>query len=236
MTADERLALVRPKIERADTHIADLNTLIQTFYNTYRYEISTRSDRQNVELIPASISLITGDVLNNLQQALDDLAQQLYLVGSSSATFRAQTSFPIAASPTKFKFMLGRKVEGMKQDAIDAICALEPYKGGKGTDLWKFHRLYLGGKTAREMNRLLPEGAQITPFALFIRAADKSQPNAGNIISSAQEIEQNQDREFTFEIAIYESGLIDGEALLETLVRFRDRINSVITDFRPYLV
>jgi hypothetical protein len=131
--------------------------------------------------------------------------------------------------------MLGRKVEGMRQDAIDAICALEPYKGGKGADLWNFHRLYLGGKTAHEMNRLLPEEAQITPFALFIRAADKSQPGAGNIISGAQETEQNQDREFAFEIAIYESGLIEGEALLETLVRFRDRINSVVTDFRPYL-
>ena len=29
----------------------------------------------------------------------------------------------------------------MRQDAIDAIRALEPYKGGKGENLWVLHRL-----------------------------------------------------------------------------------------------
>jgi hypothetical protein len=91
--------------------------------------------------IPATIVMIAGDVLNNLRSTLDHLAQQLYLVGSGGSTFRDQTSFPIAETPKKFKSVLRGKVEGTRQDAIDAIRALEPYTGGKGADLWTFHRL-----------------------------------------------------------------------------------------------
>jgi hypothetical protein len=150
MTADERLALIRLKAERADKHILDLNAAIQTFYSTNPYEVSTKRDPETGNLahymvradpIPATIVMIAGDALNNLRSTLDHLAQQLYLVGSGGSVFRDQTSFPIAETPKKFKSVLWGKVEGMRQDAIDAIRALEPYTGGKGADLWTFHRL-----------------------------------------------------------------------------------------------
>src|SRR6266404_7962836 len=102
MTADERLALIRLKIERADQHISDLNTAVGAFFATNPYETSTKTDPETgkpvhyltkVDAVPVSISIITGDILNNLRSSLDHLAQQLYLVGSGSADFRDQTSF-----------------------------------------------------------------------------------------------------------------------------------------------
>jgi hypothetical protein len=46
MTADERLALVRLKIERADKHINDLNAEIRRFFNSNPYTIATKHDAQ----------------------------------------------------------------------------------------------------------------------------------------------------------------------------------------------
>ena len=74
MTADERLALVRLKIERADEHIADLQAKIRSFFDSNPYKIATKRDpntRQliyyvdSVEPVPVAFTTITGDILNN---------------------------------------------------------------------------------------------------------------------------------------------------------------------------
>src|SRR5262249_23174019 len=43
--------------------------------------------------------------------------------------------------PVKNKPAFDKYVTGMRQDAIDAISAIEPYKRGKGHQLWVLHRL-----------------------------------------------------------------------------------------------
>lgn len=151
LTADERLALVRLKIERADKHIMDLQTEIRNFIDSNPYEVASKRNPQTRQLIyyvaradpiPNTFAAITGDVLNNLRNSSDHLAQQLYLVGTGGAKgYRDQTSFLIAETAKKFKAGLPGKLEGMRQDAIKEIRALEPCQGGQGADLWAFHRL-----------------------------------------------------------------------------------------------
>jgi len=151
MTADERLALARLKIERADKHIDDLKAAVRSFFDSGPYLIGHKHDPHtrklvyyiaSVQPVPVAIALILGDILHCLRDALDHLAQQLYLIGTGNAnSYRDKTSFLIAKSAKDFKAGLAGKVEGMRKDAIDAISALEPYPGGKGADLFTFHRM-----------------------------------------------------------------------------------------------
>jgi hypothetical protein len=235
MTADERLALVCQKIERADKHVSDLNAAIEAFYSTNPYEVGIKHNGQTgklvhymvrVDPVPAHIVMVTGDVLNNLRSALDHLAQQLYLVGSGSTTSTSKTSFPITETREVFEKIFKSKVDGMKADAKDAIRAVEPYGGGKGDALWRLHQLNnidkhriiltawstmrsmdMGAKIVRDLNPMLPDWAKIAPFDFFLKPANKTELKVGDVIAGADQIEQHDKRRFIFEIAIYEPGL-----------------------------
>jgi hypothetical protein len=151
VTAEERLALIGLKIERAKKHIEDLNVALGAFKDSNPYEVAAKRDPQTRQLIyyvskasatPASVPTITGDILQNLRSALDHLAYQMFLVGTGGlkgAGFKIY--FPIERSVHQFKSRFEGKVEGMRTDAKDAIRALEPYNGGKGHDFWVLNEL-----------------------------------------------------------------------------------------------
>jgi hypothetical protein len=142
----------------------------------------------------------------------------------------------------------------MRQDAIDAICAVEPYPGGKGADLWTFHRLNnidkhrliitvgsafnsvdIGSYLTANMRAMT--GWAIPSFSLLLQPADKLFPlEAGKeLFIGAPDDEPNQNMKFAFDVAVHEPGLIDGEPILKTVVQFRDRINGVVDAFRACL-
>ena len=204
MTADERLALIRLKLKRADKHIDDLKGSLRTFLNSNPYVIATKRNpdtRQliyyisKVEPVPTCIATIAGDILHCLRDALDHLAQQLYLVGTGgSKGYRDKTSFPISPTAKDFKAGFDRKVEGMRQDAVDAIAALEPYPSGKGADLWILHRLNnidkhrlivtvgsafrgmdLGAVAIEMFNQAFPD-IETPAMSAFFRSADRKFP------------------------------------------------------------
>jgi hypothetical protein len=268
MTAEERIALINLKIERADQHIGCLESTIKSFVDSNPYKVGTKRDPEtrkliyyveSVQPVPVIVATIAGDALHCLRDALDHLAQQLYLVGSGNANgYRDKTSFPVAQSAKKFKAGLAGKVEGMRQDAIDAICALEPYAGGKGSSLWTFHRLnnidkhrliitvgsafnsvdigaiitaHMRGHTSR------PGGIAIPAISLFIRPADKLFPlEAGKeLLIGTPDEEPNENVQFRFDIAVHEPGLIDGEPIIPTLMQFRDLVKGVVESFRQFL-
>jgi hypothetical protein len=264
MTPDERLKLVRLKIERADKHIDCLKTAIQSFINSKPYKVATKRDPDTRKLIyyvesaqpvPVDIATIAGDALSCLRDALDHLAQQLYLVGTGNAQgYRDKTGFPISSSAKNFKSDFSRKVEGMRQDAVDAIRALEPYSGGKGADLWTLHRLnnidkhrliltvgtsfgsvdlgaYIKAHAEKAFGKTLPD------IELFVAPADNLFPlEAGKeLFIGAPDEEPNDKMKFKFDVAINEAGLIEGKPVLETLMQFRDRVNGIVEAFRPCL-
>jgi hypothetical protein len=270
MTADERLALARLKIERANKHIDDLQIAVSTFFDSAPYKVAAKRDPDtrkmiyylaSVEPVPTVLPAIAGDILHCLRDALDHLAQQLYLVGTGGANgYRDKTSFLISPSAKDFKSGLPRIVEGMRQDAIDAISAIEPYVGGKGADLWPFHRLNnidkhrlivtvgsaiqgvgIGPIMERSFGDSLPAGmAELIKTAaanLFIRPANNLFPlKAGDkLFIDAADAEEHKDMQFSFEVVIHEPGVVEGKPILETLVQFRDRISGIVDAFRPCL-
>jgi hypothetical protein len=138
------------KIARAKKHINDFRDAAVAFGKTDPYGIAIERDpktRQRtytitkVTPIPPEISLIAGDAIQNLRSALDYLA--CGLVRANKATPSSQVCFPISESEPLTERQQTRfagQVEGMRQDAIDAIKAIKPYKGGNNT-LWMLHRL-----------------------------------------------------------------------------------------------
>jgi len=264
MSQHERLALARLKIERANNHIDCLNAEVRAFFDTNPYKVANKRDPdtrrliyyiESVQSVPVTIAAITGDALHCLRAALDHLAQQLYLAGTGNAKgYRDQTSFPIAKSAKEFKSGLARKVEGMRQEAVDAICALEPYHGGKGSDLWTLHRLNnidkhrliltvgsafrsvdLGALMTAQMGKLL--GKTLPALDAFFRPADNLFPlEVGQeLLIDDIDAEPNEKMQFRFDVGINEVGLIEGSPVLETVVAFRDRVSDVVDSFSRYL-
>jgi hypothetical protein len=267
MSAQDALALIRLKIERANKHISDIDAASRAFFDAKPYKVATKRDPEtrkmvyylsSVDPVPASLATAAGDTIHNLRCSLDHLAQQLYLTGTGGANgYRNQTSFLITNSAKDFKSSLPGKIEGMRQDAVDAIRALEPYKGGKGEDLWVLHRLNnidkhrlivtvgssfqsvdIGAHMGQLMAKAFPEKLKGFSFpGLFIRPADNLFPlKAGDeLFIDGPDAEANEKMNFRFNIAVNEPGVIEGKPLLEALVEFSNRVSGIVASFEPCL-
>jgi hypothetical protein len=137
------------KLERAKKHITDFDTEWMSFVNRGGYLILPKDDAQkgqrsyylSAEEIPPVLSLIAGDAIQNLRSSLDHLAHHLVVLGKGRPGSFRHAYFPISESAAKYEAESPRKIAGMRQGAIDAINAIEPYQGGAGYTLWQLHEL-----------------------------------------------------------------------------------------------
>ncbi len=266
MTAAERLAHIWPKVERAKQHVTELERACHAFLNTNPYVVGTKQDPQTRKLIyyvasvqapPASIATITGDVLQNLMSALDHLAYQLVCVGMGSDGPFYHVYFPVADSATEYQIENSRKVKGMRPEAIRAIDAIKPYRGGNDP-LWRLYKLNIvdkhrtiitvgsafrsvdiGSHVHELLSALLPAGGATLPaISLGLRPADRLFPlKAGaELFIDAPNAKVNDKMAFRFEIAFGEPKIIEGEPLVETLHQFTDLVSKIIPGFEPLLV
>ena len=114
----------------------------------------------------------------------------------------------------------------MRQDAIDAIDAIKPYKGGNDT-LWQLHRLNVVDK-----HRLLVtvgssfQSLDIGPtLSRGLRALIPDEPDA----------EPDEHQQIRFAVVINEPGVLEGEVIVETLRQMVDLVDHVVLVFRPLL-
>jgi hypothetical protein len=137
----DRLIGCRAKIERAKRHIDDLQLAVRRFLDSRPYEVRTKDDPKmgkriyyvsRVDPMPRAIAAITGDVLQNLRSTLDYIAYQAVTVGLGVPPAKPwEVEYPVADDASKYPDLRDRKVKGAKQDALDAIDATKPYKGGR---------------------------------------------------------------------------------------------------------
>ena len=268
MTANERFALIWHKIERANKHITDLNNALRAFGATNPYRVGIKRDPDTrkpiyymakVDAVPAEISMILGDAVQNLRASLDHLAQQLCLVGSGGAGYRKNTSFFIAPNASEYERLVSRKVEGMRQDAVDVLRALEPYKGGNGNDFWVLHSLnniekhraivtaaatYRSVDIGRIMMRALAPaaekvmpGAKLPALSIGLIPADNLCPlkEGDELFVDAADAEFDKQMKFTFDVAIYEPEVIKPRPMMEIVQHLANLVSNTVTTFKPLL-
>ncbi len=150
----DNLQSARSKIDRAKKHIADLDGALSSFNDSKPYRVETKRDPQtgqqihymaSVADVPLAVSLIAGDAIHNLRSALDYLACQLVAIGTGKLP-GSHVYFPIGNDAADYESRCSGQVKGARQDAIKAIDAIEPYKGGKGHQLWILHKLDIADK------------------------------------------------------------------------------------------
>ncbi|HEX8843333.1 MAG TPA: hypothetical protein VF791_01635 [Pyrinomonadaceae bacterium] len=254
MTADERLSLIRLKVERAKKHIRDFEVLKTEFIKTKPYTLVTDFDPHtgynntrvtNLTSPPVELGLIAGDAIHNLRSALEHLARQLVLINGGTPTI--QTGFPVWEDPTEYRAQRNRRVQGMKQSAIDAIDATEPYNGGKGTGLWVLHDLDIADKHHALLVTLISvtNASVLTTNPYWWRGGfgvkNFALPNFGTPLKDG-DVVLTCDPEFqdnvkpTFDVALVEHKVVKGKPLLEGLHYLSNLVDSLILSFRDELI
>lgn len=237
MTANDRIILIRVKIERAKKNLENLEREIIAFGNKTFQAVTTDPNTKTRKLgehriIDFDFLAASGDVVHNLRSALDHLANQLVWVGSGEEPSR-RVEFPIAKDAATYERDKARKVEGMCPKAIKAIDALKPYKGGNDA-LWRIHELDNIDKHralftyARDC--MLVADWLISGFPFDLKA---SHPEFGTVGAFDSEVEQNM--EFDIDEAITKVKVIAGDALLPSLHQLLDFTWDLILSFKPFL-
>jgi hypothetical protein len=276
MTADERLALIQIKIERAKKHIIDLKGEIDAFLGTQPYGVVINIDSKTGKMsyqvskitpTPRIIAAISGDAIQNLRTALDHLAWHLLLVclGTTASDFRFH--FPIANTANEYKSLIDRKVQRLRRDAIEAFRKIEAYQGGNGHQFWVLNRLNnidkhrsiivvgsgshgtnLGALVQRMALRNMEQSGRYGPsfkaaefpkLDAFFGLADDVRPllKVGDALieNLTPDMEMDEQRDFTFDIALNEPKVIEAKSLIETVQHFADLVSNTVLLFKPCL-
>jgi hypothetical protein len=261
------------KVEWAEHHIRNLQSAIGAFNASKPYEVAPQRELHTRKLIyyasriddvPRTIACIAGDAIQNLRSAIDHLVYELYRVANTTRKPPTRIGFPIFEDATKYKTYSRRKVEGIRQDAIDAIDAIEPYKGGKGEQLWVLHELnnidkhrfvttivaahrgldigaHLSGflqDSIRQKNAMTPDSSRPVPPTVHAIFTVDPMPRVktGDILFvDAPDAEVNEEMKFTFDVAIDETGVIQGKPLVETLHQLAKLVDGILKEFEPLL-
>ncbi len=259
-TVDERLKQIIPKIDRAKEHTAELKRQLNTFFSSNPFKVGAKRDPQtqrliyyivSAEPIPDVISLVVGDVIQNLRSALDHLAYQIVCNDTGEKPPKPNAIyFPIADDFTRYEAKKNNNLEGAHPDTIAAIDALKPYKGGNDT-IWALHRLNniekhrvlltagsqmtglnIGHLIAQDIKSFSPEkDLQVPKINMFLRPADTGFPlKAGSeLYIGAVDEQPDPKQEFRIRIALNEPGIIDEQDILETVKQFVEEVDNIIT-------
>lgn len=269
MPARERLEVIGVKVERAKEHLRSLETEVRSYLASTPYVVGTRRDPESRRLIyflvsvqptPLKISAILGDSIHNLRSALDHLAYQLVSVGTGKAP-SSHVYFPIADDRTKYLEQRRHQIKGASPQAIAAVDALTPYKGGSDT-LWKLHKLNnvdkhrvlitagsafqsvnIGPHLGREMQKqlastpLASKVSELPPLDLFLRPADRLFPlkQGDELFIDAPEAVSDEKLQFRFEVAFGEQDVIFGEPIIETLASMVTCVENLVPPFESHL-
>ena len=157
MAAEDRIGLILVKIDRAREHLRDLEALSGGSDHRNAYDFGPTFDPLGnaiedigpLVVLESRIPAMAGDAIHNLRCALDHLVFQLIEAGVEGGTTRTakpeDIGFPIFETEQDYTSNRMRKVHGARRQAIAAIDALRPYRGGDDL-LWRLHRLDINDK------------------------------------------------------------------------------------------
>ena len=253
------------KINRAKDHLQELQIRLREFINIQPYKISVKRNTERHPVyyiseakdVPIEISLIAGEVIQNLRTALDHLAYKLFKINTPSGDDGKHIYFPISDSLDGYNYDKTRKTKGMSENAINLIDTIKPYKEGNKT-LWQLHQLNnidkhrllftvgssfgslnLGATMERFMKRAFPDQADSFPKLppLFLKPADNMFPLrvGSELFVDAPDAEEVPNMQFRIDIVINEPGIIVGESVVNVLQSMIDEVEAVLVNFNPTL-
>lgn len=264
-TAAERLHHITTKLERARKHLHELKQLHDTFMRSNPYKVGNKRDPDsrrliyfiaNVEQPGDCMATAAGDILQNLMSTLDHIAYQLVCIGMGNEGPFYHVYSPIADSVDEYENKKPRRGQGMRADAIKAIDAIKPYKGGNDL-LWRLyklnnvdkHRLLTTvGSAFRSVNvgavmhsmmqkTLGDKGATLPAIDLYLWPADRLFPlkTGDELFIDAPDAEVNDRIQFRFDVAFGKTQIVEGEPPLEALSQLTGLVTEIVTKFEPFL-
>lgn len=241
LTAYARLVLLRIKVERAKQHFRDLEGIVLASRDKYLNvgigeDHPQPSHMERLPVYPFEILSTAGDVIHSLRSALDHLAYQLAIVGNGKPPSR-RVEFSIAKDADTYEREKARKVEGIRPEAVEAIDRLKPYKGGNDA-LWRIHELDNIDKhrfvfvIAKDALFEAPWFTDEMPYLIRPRTLNTDAPLFSGVFASEVENDVN----FEIEEAVNQTQVSERDALLPTLQKYIDIVESLILSFEPFLV
>jgi hypothetical protein len=255
------------KLARARKHIADLEPILKAFNAGNPYGIAATRDSMRkpvytvTKVTPTGPDAATtaGDALQNLRSALDHLAFTVVTLGRGAQPIDPRNvAFPIVDDRTKYLGLRNSRLQGARQNALDAVDKIEPWRGGKGEILWRLselnnidkHRLLItvgsfnsGVDIGRFLSRQIstswagafPEQPRPDPqISLVLNPADRLCPlKIGDVLFTGAPDEELGTETFYLDIALVEPGVLECEPIVKTLQGMADAVDKVLTDFAP---
>jgi hypothetical protein len=264
---------IRAKITRAEQHIQDFYIAVKAFNKSQPHGIEVKEDPKARERIyyvtkvidvPEGIAAIAVDALQNLRSPLDQITYQLEVLGLGGAEPKQRVYFPIANSASEYKSLRNGCIKAMRQDAIDAIDATEPYKGGKGHAFWQLNTLnkfdkhklleacdwyFAGFDIAVDMKRFVTD---LTGVSASEDARAKLADSIPQILLQPKnpllklkvgdelfrepiERKMDENRKFIFDISFNKPGVIECEPAIKTLKDMSDLVGNTVERLIKFL-
>jgi hypothetical protein len=168
--------------------------------------------------------------------------------------------FPIFGSLADFRERSPNQVSGIRQDAIDAIAAMEPFKGGRNEKLWQLHALniidkhrslitvgsafrsfnigaIMSGKIQKVWDEKFGAGQKLPEIEDYVKPADRLWPLKARdeLFIDGPDSDLNPKVKFCFDVCLGEPGIIEGEPLVETLESLAAAVSAAIAELNPFL-
>jgi hypothetical protein len=233
----------RAKVERAKKHISDFDRERISFLDTNPYVVIAKFDLETnvtqsvvgpLPILPASLSTIAGDAVQNLRTALDYLAAELARINGGDPK---RVYFPISESAEKYKSELDGKTKGISPEAIKVFDLIEPYGGGHGKMLWALHTLNnadkhrllvsVGSNIARTVQLTMSPGPRMYSALLLAPGLEE-----GLVLGEVEgNTEPNNHIKFTFDIAFGEPEILQGQYVVPTLTYMAGMVETIIGHF-----
>ncbi len=228
------------KVERAKFLLQSLEDEIKSFLNSSPYEVNFRVDEKRGGIyflskcneVPASINLITGDIVQNLRSSLDHSIFEHFLKTSPTGVKEKNVYFPIKDSKLAYNEKdFQKSILWMSHSLRAELENIQPYKDGN-TKLWQLHTLnnidkhrilvttgsaFRSVDIAAHLFQLMKMSISFGP--VILNSADATIPvkKGAELFVDLPARAPNPDIKFQFDICLYEPSIGLTDALLSIL-------------------
>ena len=249
------------KLDRANQHIDNLEAEIGAYLRSNPYPVVTEDDPHSgkrvakvgdeVTPVPSSIPLILGDAVHNIRSSLDHFAY----AANPNPPRVDRVGFPIWSRddiPTQESFEATAKgqMPTASPRLLQAVCALQPYRGGNSEHLWVINRLNnidkhrllvtaigsyesVGFAAGARLPQLADWPKDFPAVIIRLRPADRCPVEPGTELFITDAFEEDEQLQFRFDVAFGEPQVVECEPVVPTLRRLLDEVKGLLERLIP---